>query len=163
MGKTYFKNRLSVCSSFRDKSPAERATLIEQAGGCALCLDWTGDHQAKACQAKGKFGKFEVCKLQVGGSLCGKRHNHLLHGSGNSYCNSVKRVMSSNNGMSNVLGKDVPGAPSIKEIEAADSIHALLQLQLIPVKSRAVNQASTFYDPGSNVNLVRKEFAKEAG
>ena len=70
--------------------------------------------------------------------------------------------MTSNNGVPNVLGKDVPGAPSIKEIEAADSIHALLQLQLIPVKSKAVKQASTFYDPGSNVNLVRKRFAKEA-
>ena len=61
------------------------------------------------------------------------------------------------------MGKDVPGAPSIEEIKAADSIHALLQLQLILVKSKAVKQASTFYDPGSNVNLVRKKFAKEAG
>ena len=162
-GKTYFKNHLSVCDAFRDKSPAERAAIIEQTKGCALCLDWSVDHQAKACQAKGKFGKFKVCKLQVSGSLCGKRHNHLLHGSSNSYCNSVKRVMSSNNGMSNVLGKDVPGAPFIKDIEAADSIHALLQLQLIPVKNKAVKQASTFYDPGSNVNLVRKKFVKEAG
>ena len=161
-GKTYFKNRMSVCDAFCKKSPAERATIIEQARGCALCLDWTGDHQAKDCQAKGKFGKFTPCKQQINGSDCGKRHNHLLHGTGNSYCNSIKRVMTSN-GVSNVLGKDVPGAPSIKEIEAADSIHALLQLQLIPVKSKAVKQASTFYDPGSNVNLVRKKFAKEAG
>ena len=67
----------------------ERATTIQQTGGCALCLDWTGDHQAKDCQAKGKYGKFTPCKQQISGSECGKRHNHLLHGMGNSYCNSV--------------------------------------------------------------------------
>merc|ERR1711867_346383 len=33
-GKTYFKNRLSVCDAFRNTSPAERATIIEQAWGC---------------------------------------------------------------------------------------------------------------------------------
>ena len=65
--------------------------------------------------------------------------------------------------MPNVLGKDAPGMPTIKEIEAADSVVALLQLQYVPVKSRTVKQASTFYDPGSNVNLIRRQFAKEAG
>ena len=94
---------------------------------------------------------------------CGKRHNYLLHGTGNSYCNSVRRVLTSNIGVPNVLGKDAPGTPTIKEIEAADSVIALLQLQYMPVKSGTVKQASTFYDPGSNVNLVRKQFAKEAG
>ena len=53
--------------------------------------------------------------------------------------------------------------PTFKEIEAADSIEALLQLQFVPVKSKTVKQASTFYNPGSNVNLVRRQFAKEAG
>ena len=61
------------------------------------------------------------------------------------------------------MGKDALGTPTVKEIEAADSVVALLQLQYIPVKSKTVKQASTFYDPGSNVNLVRKRFAKEAG
>ena len=56
-GKTYYKNCLSVCDAFRSKSLDERATIIQQAKGCVLCLDWTGDHQAKACQAKGKYGK----------------------------------------------------------------------------------------------------------
>ena len=71
-GKTYYKNCLSVCDVFRDKPLEEKATIIQQAKGCALCLDWTGDHQAKACQAKGKYGKFKPCKQQVNGSQCGK-------------------------------------------------------------------------------------------
>ena len=134
----------------------ERATTIQQTSSCALCLEWTGDHQARACQAKGKNGKtYEPCTKKVSGSPCGKRHNSLLHGTGNSYCNSVKRVMTSNNSAPNVLGKGVPGSPTTKEIEAADGVHALLQLQFISVKSKSVKQASTFYDPGSNMNLVR--------
>ena len=163
-GKTFYKNRLSVCDAFRSKSLDERATIIQQTRGCVLCLDWTGDHQAKACQAKDRNGKtYEPCKQLVNGSPCGKRHNHLLHGTGNSYCNSVKKVLTSNNRALNILGKGALGAPSIKEIEAADGVHALLQLQYIPVKSKNVKQASSFYDSGSNMNLVRKRFAKEAG
>ena len=65
--------------------------------------------------------------------------------------------------MPKVLGKVAPGTPTVKEIEAADNVHALLQLQDIPVESSTVKQASTFYDSGSNINLVRKQFAKKAG
>merc|ERR1711867_292140 len=53
--------------------------------------------------------------------------------------------------------------PTTGEIEAADSVFALMQMQYVPVESRTVKQASRFYDPGSNVSLVRKQFAKEVG
>ena len=33
-------------------SPEEKASLVQLAGACALCLDWTGDHKAKDCQAE---------------------------------------------------------------------------------------------------------------
>ena len=72
-------------------------------------------------------------------------------------------MLTSNTSVRNVLGKDAPGTPTIGEIEAADSVVTLLQLQYIPVKSKTIKQASTFYDPGNNVNLIRKQFAKEAG
>ena len=36
---------------------------------------------------------FDPCKQLTNGLPCGKWHNHLLHGSGNSYCNSIKRLM----------------------------------------------------------------------
>ena len=99
-GNMYYRNRLSCCEAFTSKSVNERATIIQQARGCVLCLDWTGSHQVGACQAKGREGRtFDPCKQLINGSPCGKRHNHLLHGSGNSYCNSVKKVLTSNNGM----------------------------------------------------------------
>lgn len=163
-GNMYYKNRLSCCEAFTSKSVNERAAIIQQARGCIPCLDWTGSHQVGACQAKGRQGRtFDPCKQLINWLPCGKRHNHLIHGMGNSYCNSIRRVLTSNIGVPNVLGKDALGTPTVKEIEAADNIVALLQLQDIPVKSSTVKQASTFYDPGSNVNLVRKQFAKEAG
>merc|ERR1711942_391747 len=138
-----------------------RPVEAENTASCLLddggsLVDWTGSHQVKACQVKNRHGRtFEPCKQLVNGSPCGKRHSHLLHGTENSYCNSIKRVLTSNNGMPNVFGKDAPGTPTIKEIEAADNVVTLLQLQDIPVKSSTVKQASTFYDPGSNVNRFR--------
>ena len=72
-------------------------------------------------------------------------------------------MLTCNTGVPNVLGKDAPGTPTIGEIKAADSVVALLQLQYVPVRSKTIKQASTFYDPGSNMNLVRRQFAKEAG
>ena len=37
---------------FRGKLPEEKASLVQLAGVCALCLDWTRDHKAEDCQAK---------------------------------------------------------------------------------------------------------------
>ena len=104
-GKVYYKNRLSVCETFRDKSLEEKAGLVQLAGGCALCLDWTGEHKAKDCQAKGRFGKkFEACNQIVGGSPCGRPHNRLLHGTGNKYCNSARKVSNCNHSVPHLLG-----------------------------------------------------------
>ena len=115
-GKTYYKNRLSVCEVFRDNSLEERANIVQQASGCALCLDWTGDHKAKDCQAKGRFGKsYEACKKMVGASPCGKRHNTLLHGTGNKYCNSVKKVSNSSRSAPHLLGKGAPMHPLFRK------------------------------------------------
>ena len=87
-GKVFYKNRLSVCEKFRGKTLEERAGLVQLAGGCALCLDWSGDHRAKECKAKIRGKQFEACGQLEGGQPCGKRHNRLLHGTGNNFCNS---------------------------------------------------------------------------
>merc|ERR1711867_152663 len=72
-----------------------------------------GSHQASTCQAKGTQGKtFGPCKRRVKGLPCGEWHNHLLHGSRNSYCNSKKRVLTRKLGVPNALGKVAPGTPT---------------------------------------------------
>ena len=112
-GKTYYKTRLSNCEAFTSKSVDERATIIQQTRGCILCLDWTGSHQVRTCQAKAGQGKtFDPCKRLVNGSPCGEWHNHLLHGSRNNYCNSEKGVLTRELGVPNALGKVAPGTPT---------------------------------------------------
>ena len=102
--------------------------------------------------------QYEACKQMVGASPCGKHHNTLLHGTGNKYCNLVKKVSNCNRSVPHLLG-----VPTVKQIAAVDAVHALFQLQTIPVKSKTdIHQASTFYDAGSNVNLVRESFARKA-
>ena len=68
------------------KTIDKRANIIQQARGCILCLDWSGNHQVGACQAKSRHGRtYKPCKQLVNGSPCGKWHNDLLHGTGNKY------------------------------------------------------------------------------
>ena len=69
-GRLWYKNHLSVCEVFRAKSPEERAGLVQLTEGCALCLDWTGDHKARDCKAKSRSGKlYEACSQMEGGCL----------------------------------------------------------------------------------------------
>merc|ERR1711873_260490 len=42
-------SRLSACQAWKDQSLEDRAAFVEKVQGCALCLDWTGNHQASNC------------------------------------------------------------------------------------------------------------------
>merc|ERR1712082_42705 len=126
--KTYYKTCLSSCEAFTSKSVDERATIIQQARGCILCLDWTGSHQVRACQAKGRQRKmFDPCKQLINGLPCGKRHNHLLHGSGNSYCYARTRAKVGSKCAPKVLAKTKPEQkdsgkePSVEEEQAKEA------------------------------------------
>ena len=48
------------------------------------------------------------------------------------------------------------------DIGAVDAAHSLFQLQDIPFENKFVDRASTFFDLGSNVNLVTEDFARRA-
>ena len=137
--------------------------MIARFEGCMLCLDWTGTHKAKECSEKSKSGKpYEACSQKVGTGTCGKPHNRLLHGTNNKYCNSARRIANHNQGGPHLLGQGEPGAPSSSDIGGVDAAHALFQLQVIPFQNEFVDRASTFFDSGSNVNLVTEDFARRA-
>ena len=84
--------RLSDCETFISKPVEDRAEIIAAMNGCVICLDYSGSHQAYRCQAKDEQGKtFEPCnQLMKDGSPCGDWHNHLLHGSRNHFCKSIR-------------------------------------------------------------------------
>ena len=89
-GSIRYKTRLSACRSFQNMSVENRARLVEEAKGCALCLDWTGLHTRDNCQENYRFGKrFGNCEADVGGAKCGRKHNELLHGSTSKFTNHV--------------------------------------------------------------------------
>merc|ERR1711867_7036 len=93
---------------------------------------------------------------------CRKPHNRLLHGTTNKYCNSARRIANHNQGGPRLLGRGEPGAPSSSDIGGVDVEHSLFQLQDIPFQNDFVNRAKSFWDSGSNVNLVTEDFARRA-
>ena len=152
-----YKTRLSCCDTFKAMSPADRAILIEQAEGCALCTDWTGSHTRDKCEENvAKDKRFSTCEVEVGGVQCGKRHHRLLHGTNNKFCNYFAINAVDKNGMRQ------REPPTVEEMEKADTVTALLQVQKIPTTGKA-GDCNTFFDSGSNVALVEAEFAKESG
>ena len=82
-------SRLSACQHFKNQSLEDRAAFVEKIRGCALCLDWTGSHQATNCSSQIKGQPYKPCKVQG----CGKKHHASLHGATNAYVNNKNRVV----------------------------------------------------------------------
>ena len=154
-GTMLYKTRLSVCDDFKALSVDERVAVVEGAGGCALCLDWTGSHQRDTCKEKisGKLGLFDNCKQMVNGQPCGRKHNHMLHGSTSKYCNFMSV---------NVVRAGRREAPTARDIDKADAETTLLQVQQVRMEGEE-EYGTTFWDSGSNVCLVTEAFASRMG
>ena len=82
-------SRLTACQAFRDQSLEDRAAFVEKVRGCALCLDWTGNHQASNCSSQIQGQPYKPCKVDG----CGKKHHRSLHGALNSYVNNKNAVV----------------------------------------------------------------------
>ena len=78
------------------------------------------------------------------------------------FSNTARLVSHCSHIVPHLLGGGQPGAPTLKEIAEVDSAHSLFQLQMIPFQNQFVDRASTFFDSGSNVNLVTEGFARRA-
>ena len=128
-----------------------RVALFQKIKGCANCLDFTGKHQRDSCPSKKSDGSQWCCDKSVDGVACGKKHHWMLHGTINKFANYVQ-----------VNRAHVSRAPTEKEIEASQNSATLMLLQRIPVKG-APADCLTFFDNGSNINLIRREFAEKAG
>ena len=161
-GEPLWRTRLSACPTFMDQmQAAERAELVEKSQCCALCLDWTGSHQRDNCtekiRPKGSTVSqlFGPCPVTTAGIPCGKRHNSLLHGSTTKYCNYAQLNRQAEE------TRDTK-APTQKEMVAVNSVTTLLQVQKVQMDCPQ-GEGNVFFDSGSDVNLVKKAFARASG
>ena len=156
-GLTLFTTRMNKCNSFLNMSAEERASLLDKVGGCALCTDYSGSHQKDKCDATVEGKPFKSCSIQEGGQICGKRHNHLVHGTSIKFVNAVKGV---NRMATEVGGEDV--CYSEDDLQYVDtSGDVLLKFQDIRVKGEDTRVGMIFWDDGSTVCLIREGFANK--
>ena len=92
-GALLYRTRLSSCEEFRALGVNVRAEIVEESGGCSLCLDWTGSHTRDTCRERLGGELFGNCQQLVDGEPCDKKHNNMLHGSSTKYCNFVRANM----------------------------------------------------------------------
>ena len=128
--------------------------MIEKCGGCALCLEWTSDHKRDSCPAKYKGKPFQMCELVERGVACGKKHHSLLHGATTKFCNFLR--------VNNATRHGSPLVPTAEDVKAGDAKTTLMQVQKVPTVGNA-EDAITFFDNGSDVNLCTADYAARAG
>ena len=83
-------------------------------------------------------------------------NNNLLHGTNVKFVNTV--VLNRVDRLGELL------APSSRDVEVSESLLTLLQVQTLQVRVQGGRgQGVAFWNAGSNVHLVRRKFAEEAG
>ena len=77
-------SRLHDCNAFVTLSPPQRAKVIQEQGGCVICLSWM--HPRVRCNMKapknpGLGAASLLCQERDGTGVCGQAHHRMLHGS----------------------------------------------------------------------------------
>ena len=111
----------AVCSVFSNLDVSERVAVLEDANGCANCLDFTGRHQRDQCWARSRDGQPFTCTEKVNGVQCGKKHHFMLHGSTSKFSCYVRVNRAYVSAASTV--PTVP-VPAVKE-EAVEEVRVL--------------------------------------
>ena len=169
--------RLSACKAFKDAGAEERAAFVEEVKGCALCLDWKGDHKANNCPATARGQPFQPCNENG----CGKKHHRFLHGTQIAYVNHKSKKRSNNavNNESSLKSRPESAVMAVHEgaeldnrpptetelqIQDREGMNTMFLVQSVPVQgSSSVQDALVFYDKGSNVTMIRNEMAQKLG
>merc|ERR1711873_275203 len=145
-------------------------------GGCALCLDWTGNHQASNCSSQVMGKPYGPCKVDG----CGKKHNKLLHGALNVYVNNKNTVVPKKvrNKKSNkstrpesAVLKGEAAEPKIYkqpptedelEVQDREGMHTMFLVEEVVMQGASqAMPALAFHDNGSNVTMIRRELAEK--
>lgn len=125
------------CKQFLDKSVAEREKIVKDAKGCKFCLSTA--HESGPCPWAEKWKPCDV-------NNCGQFHSRLLHPT------------------PNPLASPFAGAGNHVNCKASgdgDGHASLLLIQDVYTFSN--DPIILFWDSGSNISLVRKEYAVKHG
>merc|ERR1711951_345624 len=171
-------SRPSACQAWRDQSLEDRAAFVEKVRGCALCLDWTGNHQAFNCSSQIMGKPYGPCKVDG----CGKKHHRSLHGAHNVYVNNKNTVVpkkvrrnkpnKSTRPESAVLKEDAaenenykqPATEDELEVQDREGMHTMFLVEEVVVQGASqAMPALAFHDNGSNVTMIRRELAEKLG
>ena len=82
-------NRMQECKAFQALNPQQRARVIQDQGGCVICLSWA--HPKFKCQLVWRHtegGPSIGCEEKEGSRVCGRQHHRLLHGSKSAYAST---------------------------------------------------------------------------
>ena len=86
-------DRLQSCKNFQAMNPQQRAGVIQEQGGCVVCLSW--GHNKLRCnmvQYHNEGGPGIGSKERGGAGVCGQLHHRMLHGSSSAH-GSTNAVM----------------------------------------------------------------------
>ena len=130
-----YMHYVDQCPQFKSMTPKQRWEIVKEQKACFSCLKRSKGHTASNC-----LRKRECQEKTHDGSSCKKPHHRLLHGN-------------TSPDPRNVVG-------SIQ-----DNSEAVLPIISATVKgpNNKCGKASVFYDSGSQVSMIRDDFAEELG
>ena len=151
-------DRLDSCTKFKSLTVQERGKAVEEHRGCEVCLAWR--HQRATCNLASSRSP-PKCTERVGGGACGKLHHALLHGSGNAYCQAATTMGTQHQPRD--PRPDLFTGQTAGEMIRAGTLNSIFEFVHAPVVSREGErvEAIMFADPGSNLNFIRHDLAKQ--
>ena len=86
-------DRLQECKAFQALNPQQRMKVIQDQGGCVVCMSW--EHTKARCNRvrhHTEGGPSIGCQEKEGSGVCGQHHHRLLNGSQSTYASVLRGV-----------------------------------------------------------------------
>ena len=146
---------LHECKDFQALNPQQRAKVIQEQGGCVVCLSIA--HTNVRCNMVWRHtegGPSIGCQEKKGSGACGQQHLRLLHGSKSAYA-SANVVAGALRGQASYRPDWFSGRPmgSLLTEGTAVAVFMIMEAPIVSVVGRKT-QSFVFVDAGSNMNFI---------
>jgi uncharacterized membrane protein len=151
-------DRLENCPVYMARSPADRARLLEQVGGCCVCTAY--GHARRRCNGARTARR---CQAKSGTKLCGQEHHSTLHGSASIYC-SAAATSARLHQPADARADRFPGPAGSQLTHGTKAtLFELSDVALVNPDSGVEQAAVSVADSCSNINFIREEAARSLG